>query len=339
MNVMRYFAAVLLALAVAPQNAPPAANSQRNLWIGVIIDAYQADPGLRDGPKLNANLEPVAALIAGRWWIRDVDRREPPADPSDIEGLEWVPKGAELPSFWNARLFDGRRLPLRTLGALHQTLPYEDYAATTDLAFPGQGASDDHESETKGVASIGSVNVQLFADIPERSREELLRFLAPSMLEADRNEIRTREREQAGLPDYKPAQWAGIRNRLEGARLVVDTARWASSRGESFYVVEGSKSVGTAYVIKDGKAIATGDYCTHTWTGAAARRDRDGKLHVMSAWSYLVCNELHVDHFALALLERDGESCWLSARLYEDGVERVLTRPGQMDAEPDCDIK
>jgi len=37
------------------------------------------------------------------------------------------------------------------------------------------------------------------------------------------------------------------------------------------------------------------------------------------------CCELYVTHTPLAILSRGGARCWLSSRMYEDGIEYALT--------------
>lgn len=77
-------------------------------------------------------------------------------------------------------------------------------------------------------------------------------------------------------------------------------------------------------------------------TGAAARRDRAGALHLLGTWSYLDANESVIQSRPLAVLERNSESCWLVAHTTEGGNKYVLARPGQVELEKwafRCDIK
>jgi hypothetical protein len=204
---------------------------------------------------------------------------------------------------------------------LHVSGTFEHLAVTTDLKLP---RLENDDSEPRGIAFAGDVELRLFADVLEERRGELCRFLAPSMLSAERAEIITRA--SKGQPSDAEAKL--LSSRLASATLAIQTARTATHRGGSVYLIEGWKQIGA------------GDGCTGMWTGAAARRDRAGALHVLGAWSYLVCDELHVDHKPLALLERGGTSCWLTAYIYEDGIEYVMSRPGRIDKdEPTCDIK
>jgi hypothetical protein len=144
------------------------------------------------------------------------------------------------------------------------------------------------------------------------------------MLTAERAEITAR------TADGDHADAKRLSAGLGAAPLTIETARSLTRNGESFYLIEGGRSFNNP----------DPNGCTGMWTGATARRDRGGVLHAVDAWSYLVCNELHVNHVPLALLERDGASCWLLEWVYEDGSEFGLSRPTAIaKRESACDIK
>ncbi len=322
----KYLAGILIAVAGALLSGTAPRGHTQDLWIGVISDAPPLDQ--RNPVAAFTVLEPVAALVADRWWFDtgnsanwdDNDRHLAIHNSVGDVPAKWLPLGTDLPSTWRARLFNGQRVSVHTSGPLHVSGVSDNLAVTTDLKL----RPELYDSGPRGIAFAGDIELQLFTDLPEERWGELLRFLAPSMLRAERAAIIMQS--SAGHPS--DAEATLLSNRLTSAALTIQTARTATQRDGSVYLVEG------------GKQLGTDAGCTGMHTGAAARRDRAGALHVLGEWSYLVCNELHVDHKPLALLGRSGKICWLTEYIYEDGIEYVLSRPGQIDKEePTCDIK
>ena len=73
------------------------------------------------------------------------------------------------------------------------------------------------------------------------------------------------------------------------------------------------QSDGTRVVVFEGsKSLGTSAGCTNTHSGAAMAQSPAGEVTVLAAWTYVVCNELHVDHRPVAIIERGGQSCWVS---------------------------
>jgi hypothetical protein len=62
-------------------------------------------------------------------------------------------------------------------------------------------------------------------------------------------------------------------------------------------------------------------------------------MTALGAWSYLVCNEIWVDHIPWAWIARGGRTCWVTQHQYEDGVRFTLTTPEHPDVEGMCAIK
>lgn len=70
-------------------------------------------------------------------------------------------------------------------------------------------------------------------------------------------------------------------------------------------------------------------------------QDRAGVWKVLDVQVHPFC-DLYVSHKPLAVLERGGARCWLTQRLYEDGVDYALTKSGQLSFDEDpsnCDFK
>jgi hypothetical protein len=332
-------ATILIAVAIALSGNAPAAGDARDLWIGVVglSDPYGNYARRRGSTAVDPStvLRPIAALIGGNWWFTSyfqddtVDRALRQA--LGKEPAQWLPPGTALPSNWQARLFDNRRVKVRATGPLRRLGDGYDentLVVNTDLKLT-RARFTEPDVDAHGVATAGDVRVELFEDLPASTHAELLRFVEPNL----QKEIQRRVNEAKGIelefpndPDAK--QMLGL---FASAPFEVTLARTAIERGAPVYVIEGAKAVAT----KSNNGISI-------HTGAAARRDRAGALHMIGAWSYLNTNDNAHGNHPLAVLERNGESCWLIAHTLEGGYEYVLTGPGQIDPEKftfTCDIK
>ncbi len=329
-------AAIPVAVGVALLGALHPVSQSRDLWIGVVAYSDPYSELMKSSPiDSSIGLEPIAALVGGRWWFRTHDNDVEMAIEATVGKIpaQWLPVGTELPSVWQAHRFNARNVTLRTSGPLSRARDDFELVVKTDLEIAREGKDTDYDP--KGVAAAGDVNVRLFADLPASAHGELLRFLAPAMLAAERAEIGKRAGGAKGVEGAFPddADTKRILNQLTTARFETYIAKTAMTSRDSVYIIEGSKSLATGH--RDVPIVSI-------HTGAGARQDRSGKLHLLGSWSYLNSNENAHGNQPLAVLERNGVSCWLIGHALEGGTQYVLTRPGQID--PDgfaftCDIK
>jgi hypothetical protein len=317
--------AVLIAGVVVFSSEIPAHGGPRDLWIGVI--SYDFVEGRSATSRFHAGLEPVAAFVDGKWWFDDKNEPDAPHPVPGSVPAQWLPVGKELPATWQATLVDGRRVAIHPSGVLHVSGTFDHVVVATDLELPPLGR-DDLDYTATGIAFAGDVDLRLFGDLPAAPQNALVRFLAPSIVQAERLEIAARASSDTA-DDLQKATAKVPDSRLIAAPFAIEIAKMATQRdGSRVDFIEGSRQL-------SGDGI-----CQATRSGAAARRDRAGVLQVLGAWSYLVCNELYIAHEPLAVFERGGARCWLVAHQYEDGLEYFLSRPGRAREEQSaCDIK
>jgi hypothetical protein len=161
---------LLLVTAAASAQPRPAG---RDVWIAVIDE---------DG-----GLEPVSALVGGRWWDFLEAVRGDAAEPDRarrrfIEGLpqrgklteesKWIPLGKPAPTSWQGHLLDGHQTLIRTPGRLQEDIEGR-FVLKTNLTAPLTNIAPG--SVRKGVAVAGSVDVSVFLEVAESRQAELLR--------------------------------------------------------------------------------------------------------------------------------------------------------------------
>jgi len=306
-------------LGSSPAGQTPA-SSPSNLWIGILHEDHY--------------LEPVAALIDGKWW------HEAPDDPDqhfqmlqriDRVPAEWLPPGRPLPTEWQTHLVDGRTIRVRTSGPLRPATVFEDHLRlNTDLPPPSTAAdsSDAYDDEwaTLGIAISGTVDVRVFTPMSDRTQQQVRRFLEPAMLKAEQAAIKLHASSTSETARY----FAPIDDRMIRA-----------GRFELEHAVSSTQSDRSViHYIEGGKTYSDSLECG-TRIRAAAVQDRSGTLKVLEVQATSWC-DLYVTQKPLAILERGGRRCWLSAYHYEDGVEFVLTgsRHISLDDEPPaCTVK
>jgi hypothetical protein len=334
--VVKVLAAVSIATLAALLGTAAVEGQSRDLWFGVV--GYR--PQYIDGVKIRSDidpttsLEPIAALSGGRWWFKswrdDAVVDDAIADALGKEPARWLPPGTPLPAAWHLHLFDGRRTRLRLAGSLYvANALMSEPVVDTDFAMP-RTMQRDGDHDPKGLAAGGDVQVALFGDLPASRHAELLRLLTPHMLEVERAEIQRWLKGSTGIPvaTAADAQVNATLSRFATTPLTVGLARVARQRNELVYVIEGDKRLGPK---DDPRFLLSG----------AAARSVDGALQVLGAWSRFPAGEFG-GSTAIAVVQRDGASCWVIGHGIEGGTRYVLTRPGQVDPKEhtfSCDIK
>jgi hypothetical protein len=326
---------ILIASATLLQRVAPVAG---NLWIGVVgfrVPYQSIGPQGQIVSDQSTVLEPVGALVGGKWWF-DSSRTNQTVTDAVLKTVgtvpaQWLPPGTELPSRWQAHLPDGRQTTLRTFGPLDFVDGTQILVVASDLKLR-RAESDEDEINARAVAVAGDVKVQFFTDLDASSHPELLRFSSARMLAAERAEIQRKAAEFKGLENkyLSEVDIKSLIGQLTSTPRQTNLAKTALLQGERIYVMEGAKT----FKIRDIVAIL--------FTGAGARRDRNGALHLLGTWSYLDANEWAHENRPIAVVERDGKSCWLIAHAQEGGQTYSLTKPGQiapLEFTSACDIK
>lgn len=301
------------------------AGQPRDLWIGVVryTDPYGQDFATR-AVDSSTSIEPVGALVRGRWWHLATWDSRLEADLAQTIGkvpAQWLPIGTELPGQWQGRIFGRADVALRAGGPLFAARDDYELAVRTDYILP-RADYGDGDGDAKGVAVAGDVRVNLFVELPTNEHGELTRFLAKNMLAAERAQLVNQ-----GVDAYFDVKDLARQTASTPLRNV--SVRAATQGGTRVYFLEGSK------------LLRTRDSVVSLVTGAAARRDR-GALRALGAWSYLDTSDLGLGTTPLAVVERSGAACWLIGHIREGGVKYVLIRPGQIERNRfpfSCDIK
>lgn len=333
----------LIALAIA-LCSDDAVGDSRDLWIGVVEFRvpYQSY-GPQGASPLDPStvIKPVGALVGGRWWFDS--RADQRVTDALLEGVgkapaQWLPPGTELAVNWQAHLIGGRQLALRTFGPLQIVDESQDLFVTSDLKLPRGADANENDFGAQGIAVAGDAQVRFFTDLDASGHPALLRFLSAPLLAAERAEFHRRAAEAKGLraeglQDAFPndAETTMLRSQLASTPRQTNLAKTSTQQGAPVYVIEVAKQ----FKIRDG-GVAT------LFTGAGARRDRNGGLHLLGTWSYLDANEWAHENRPLAVVERNGRSCWLIAHAQEGGQTYSLTKPGQiapLEFTSTCDIK
>jgi hypothetical protein len=308
------------------------ASGPADLWIGVVsfrVPANSIGPGSSTALDPSTILEPVGALVGGKWWFDS--RTDQTVTDALLESVgkvpaQWLPPGTDLPSRWRAHLFGERQVALRTVGPLDIVYESQDLFVASDLKLPRGARSTEGDFGAQGIAVAGDVQVQFFTDLDASRHPELLRLFSARMLAAERAEI---QRKAAGVfPN--DADIKLLMSQLASTPRHTNLAKIASQLGSPVYVIEGAKT----FKIRD--VVAT------LFTGAGARRSSNGALHLLGTWSYLDANEWAHENRPLAVVERNGRSCWLIAHAQEGGQAYSLTRPGRIapvEFTSTCDIK
>lgn len=277
--------------------------------VGVVLDSAAASPNLWVGVLQDDMLVPVGALVRGKWWHQDKfddDQRQVLYQSLGKHPAQWLPMRAPLPRVWQARFFKSPTVA-RTLHIVGGLRPHrradEQYGVGVDLSLPAATPTDAVFSR-KGVAWVGDVSVRFFEPVPQAQHAALVA--------AADTEI------QRAAPG--------------SARMVVERAlSSARSDGTTFYFIEGA----SRFEPKDGRAAC--DFHPN----ATLLKDASGRLRVVDVSAVAACDGSVVSFEPLAVLDRGGSSCWLTAVLpgnVVDGVEYELAMPGHT-GRFDCTLK
>lgn len=293
--------AVAICLASVP--VVRGAEPSRDLWIAVLQDDL---------------LVPMGWLVNGRWGFLDKYDDAQREDLYDAEGklpARWL-DDRPLPATWRAYLRSGTTKLVHVVGPLlHNRFDEEQRVVRTDSGL----LDEDGGGHRYGTAIVGAVGVRFFREAPEADQPEVVSFLATRAAQEVRKAIK-----RAGVSSAENAEgWAGLSDE-------------AIDRG-SFYV---ERMVRTTQ--RDGSVISyiellkePMDDCT-VHVRATVSKSKAGALRLIEMTADTACDN-YVGFEPLAILERDGVSCWLTTVLYEDGVEYVLAQPRHVVN--DCRLK
>jgi hypothetical protein len=239
---------------------------------------------------------PLGAFVDGKWWF----------SPLFENGAQWLPAARPVPATWQAHLLGGETRPV------HLTRPMDsgEMAVPTDLLLPPGDRFD--EFGWAGVAVAGAVSVRLFSEIEEEKHpRDVLRFLdAPASkaaLAAIKVHGRTSRKESAKA-------WAALTDQ----KIVAEPFRVEHMRS----IAERNGS--TMYYIE--QSIAPMPDC-EVHVRATVVKSRAGRLRLTAIEAEPDCDN-YLNLQPIAILERGGAACWISAWVLEDGVIFTVTRPG-----------
>jgi hypothetical protein len=297
--------AVALVIALAPV-VRSAGDTDGMLWVAVL----QYDL-----------LVPVAALVDGRWTFRvshDDSQREDLAQAEGQLPARWL-QGRALSQTWRAQLFSGGTKSVHVAGALiHDRFDEELRAVRTDSGLPAEDRSGS-EGPFYGVATACVVDVRLFQEVEENKRQGIVEFFA----DRTRREARAAIKRHAASSAENAKEWAALtdesidRGSFHVERVVAATRR---DRSIVYYAEQYSDLMA--------------DCAVHVRATVSKSPSAAPRLVAISADTG--CDNF-VDFQPLAIAERNGHSCWLTAVLYEDGVDYVLAQPSHTDS--DCRLK
>ncbi len=314
----RAFAVMTLCASVSLLAQPGAGD----LWVGVLV--FDTGTGGNATPDADAEFQPVGALVDGAWHFEPENDAEAAVRLYRTFGrvpAQWLPLGRELPRVWRGWLTDGRVARFELSGPFRLRGWSDTYRVAARIRSPritaDRGVTD---STVAGIAVSGNARVYPFS--PFGDEEDDRNDVPPepirsAMLNVEVREIATAlSRLQPG-EEFKRALAEVTVSRLRDASYAHTMLRVASlPRGQRVTAFEGSKALGFS------------GGCTHVHSGGAMATSDAGESVVLGTWTYLVCDELHVDHIPLAVIERNGRSCWVTKYQYEDGVRFVLAPPG-----------
>lgn len=326
---MRPALSVVLLCASVAVCAQPAST---NLWVGVLT--YHGNSNGEAISNRGGEFEPVGALVDGVWHF------EREGDP-DLVRLwasygrtppRWLPVGRALPRTWRAWLTDGRTTTFALKGPFRPTGAFDTARIAVSITLPAPTAG--HSEQVAGVAVAGEVQVQSFApfsgEVGQSGDDVPLELLRHAMVKAELRELATLVPLKLPGDEGRRVLSAVTETALDAARYQYTMTRSVTTpAGAAYTVFEGSKALG-----------AMNDCLLHSGGATIVTPGTDPV--VLGAWSYLNCNEIHVDHVPLAVLTRNGRSCWLFNYQYEDGQRLVLRPPGDVDYQKNdsaCDIR
>lgn len=327
---MRHVLAVLLLCTSFVVAAQPVSE---NLWVGVLT--YRAGPNGLAMPGTGGEFQPVGALVDGTWRFE----REDDPDSGRLRASygrtppRWLPVGRALPRNWRAWLTDGRTVTFALRGPLRPTGTFDTARVAVDVKLPAVTSA---LGETvAGVAISGDVTVLPFVpfsdDVDEDHTDPPPEPIRRAMIDRETRELATAlsQRGPSEEIEHVLAELTdGPLRRFQYEHT--STRRVVMPDGTTFTAFEGFRS----------SSLVSG--CPSFHSGGAIVESPGRDPVVLGAWSYLVCNEIAVDHVPLAVITRGGQSCWLLEYQYEDGHRLVLRPPGKVDYlenDSSCDIR
>lgn len=330
---MRLAGALVGVCASASLLAQPGAG---DLWVGVLV--FHASTGGNVAPDADAEFEPVGALVDGAWHFEAENDAQAAVRLHRTYGrvpAQWLPLGRALPRVWRGWLTDGRAERFELSGPFRLREASDTYRVAARIR-PARMAVDRGfaDGTVAGIAVSGNARVYPFSPFAddEDDRDDVPPDpIRNAMLNAEVRAIATTLSQIQPGDEFKRSLSEVTISRLRGASYSHTTLRVASlPNGRRVTTFEGSKPLGFS------------EGCSHVHSGSAMATSGAGEPTVLGTWTYLVCNELHVDHIPLAVIERDGRFCWVTKYQYEDGVRFVLMPPGVVDddnLQRTCDIR
>ena len=312
---MRGIAAWLALVLALPAFAQP---TGRDLWVGVLT--FDGDDGEVQRPRAAVGLRPAAALIDGRWRFDDADHSEPWTSQQI-----WEPAARRVPQRWRGWFADGARTSVTTAGPLHPGGLF--YLPTVATALRSRIVGDDaSHDDVLGVAVAGRANVVLFASRQRDVGTAIPLALRVALKHAERAEVegvvRRGDRPSGAV---SPVPWS----RLNSDSRVVEMHRVLEQ-------VAGSR----IHAVETEVAFDADGPCRWLRAGGMVAVTGAGKATVLTAWAS--CGGPSVLQRPVAAIERDGHTCWLYERYYEDGIEYLLTPSKPLTdimEQPACDIR
>lgn len=317
--------AVLLCASVALCAQP----ASRNLWVGVLT--YHGTSNGEASSNIVGEFEPVGALVDAVWHF---EREGDPdlvrlADSYGRTPPQWLPLGRDLPRTWRAWLTDGRTTTFALTGPFKPVGVWDTARIAVAITMPARTRTG--TEDVAGVAVAGDVRVQPFADdVDVAGIGAPSESLRRAMVDAELRELAT------SVPEKFPG---------DAARRML-SAMTPTTLAEARYAPTLARTVtmpnGVSYAVFEGAKVFAATNGCGLYSGGATVLTPGRDPVVLGTWSYLDCNELHIDHVPLAVLTRGGRSCWLFRYQYEDGARLLLRPPGNVDYLEDdsaCDIR
>lgn len=315
---MRCTAALLAVALTVPLAAQP---NGRDLWVGVLT--YDGGEESVRRPRSRLGLRPVAALTDGNWSFDDADHSEPWHD-QDV-ARTWEPAARPLPGRWRGWFADGTRGVFALVGTLHPGGLFHQPTVATNLRPRLVGGDASHD-DVLGVGVAGGARVALFAERQADARAAFPSALRGALRQAERSEVEHAVgrgwRQTEGQP---PPPW----HRLDVAARSVDMHR-----------VLGQPDGGRVHAVQTVVPFDEAGPCRKVVAFGMVAVSGAGKSTVLAVSA--ACGGPSVLQRPVAAIDRDGRTCWLFERHYEDGITYVLTPPKPLTdlmEPPACDIR
>lgn len=322
--------ALLAVIASARLIAQP---TDRDIWVGVLMQEMPVDDDghTPDEPTTEAELAmlPVAALVGGTWRLGRGDQGEVHVGTSGSP-VYWEPAELLLPLGWMAWLADGPRVPFEYSTPLRRVSLSDSLGVGTGMPT---SAPLSYEA-VMGVAVSGDVEVRMFSDVVGSTRDVLPEALRRALLAEERVALRSTQVALTSTTEGCDHTWTKAVKRFSAERLPtlpyeVTHHRVATrSNGARTIVFHGDKCL----------ASSNGD-CAVLTSEAAIEVGPNARTSLLYAHANVICNDLSMTYVPIAILERDGRTCWLSENQYEDGSVYTFTGAGQPWDPPTCGIQ